>query len=40
MLAFDAAPGTPEQFLELLRSEDVRWRVVAKEVRVQLDRLD
>jgi tripartite-type tricarboxylate transporter receptor subunit TctC len=37
VLAFDAAPGTPEQFLELLRSEDVRWRAVAKEVNVQLD---
>jgi tripartite-type tricarboxylate transporter receptor subunit TctC len=37
VLAFDAAAGTPEQFLELLKSEDVRWRAVAKEVNVQLD---
>jgi tripartite-type tricarboxylate transporter receptor subunit TctC len=36
-LAFDAAPGTPQEMLELLKSEDVRWRQVAKEVKVQLD---
>lgn len=36
-LAFDAAPGTPEAFLDLLRSEDVRWKEVAKVVKVQLD---
>ena len=36
-LAFDAAPGTPEEMLALLKSEDVRWREVAKEVKVQLD---
>jgi tripartite-type tricarboxylate transporter receptor subunit TctC len=36
-LAFDAAPGTPEQFVELLKSEDTRWRAVAKEVTVSLD---
>jgi tripartite-type tricarboxylate transporter receptor subunit TctC len=37
LLAFDAAPGTPEEFLDLLRSEDVRWKQVVKEVKVQLD---
>ena len=37
MLAFDAAPGTPEEFLDLLRAEDLRWREVVKEVKVQLD---
>ncbi len=37
LLAFDAAPGTPEEFLDLLRSEDVRWKEVVKEVKVQLD---
>jgi tripartite-type tricarboxylate transporter receptor subunit TctC len=36
-LAFDASPGTPEAFLDLLRSEDTRWRAVVKEVKVQLD---
>jgi tripartite-type tricarboxylate transporter receptor subunit TctC len=36
-LGFDAAPGTPEDFLKLLRSEDTRWKAVVKEVRVQLD---
>ena len=36
-LAFDAAPGTPEEMLALLKSEDVRWREVVKEVKVQLD---
>jgi tripartite-type tricarboxylate transporter receptor subunit TctC len=36
-LSFDAAPGTPEEFLALLRSEDARWRTVAKEVNVSLD---
>jgi tripartite-type tricarboxylate transporter receptor subunit TctC len=36
-LAFDAAPGTPDEFLALLKSEDVRWRQVVKEVKVQLD---
>jgi len=36
-LAFDASPGTPEAFLDLLRSEDARWRTVTKEVKVQLD---
>ena len=37
LLAFDAAPGTPEEFLDLLRSEDVRWKQVAKETKIQLD---
>lgn len=36
-LAFDAAPGTPEAFLDLLRSEDKRWKEVTKVVKVQLD---
>jgi tripartite-type tricarboxylate transporter receptor subunit TctC len=36
-LAFDAAPGTPEEMLALLKSEDVRWRQVSREVKVQLD---
>jgi tripartite-type tricarboxylate transporter receptor subunit TctC len=36
-LGFDAAPGTPAQFLDLLKSEDARWRAVVKEVKVQLD---
>mgnify|MGYP000845392091 CR=1 FL=1 len=36
-LAFDAAPGTPEAFLELLRAEDARWKAVTKVVKVQLD---
>lgn len=36
-LAFDAAPGTPEAFLDLLRSEDTRWNEVIKVVKVQLD---
>jgi len=36
-LAFDAAPGSPEEMLALLQSEDVRWREVVKEVKVQLD---
>ena len=36
-LAFDAAPGTPEEMLALLKSEDVRWREVVKQVKVQLD---
>jgi hypothetical protein len=36
-LAFDAAPGTLEEMLALLKSEDVRWRQVLKEVKVQLD---
>ena len=37
VLAFDAAPGTPQEFLDLLRSEDVRWKQVAKETKIQLD---
>lgn len=37
MLAFDAAPGTPEEFLALLKSEDARWKEVVKEVKVSLD---
>jgi len=37
MLAFDAAPGTPEEFLALLKSEDARWKDVVKEVKVSLD---
>ncbi len=36
-LAFDAAPGTPEDFLALLKSEDTRWKEVVKEVNVSLD---
>jgi len=37
LLAFDAAPGTPVEFLDLLRSEYVRWEQVAMETRIQLD---
>ena len=32
-----AVSGDENQFLALLKSEDVRWREVAKEVKVQLD---
>ena len=34
---FDPAPGTPEEFLKFLQTEDVRWRDVQKQVNVRLD---
>ncbi|MGH8618185.1 MAG: tripartite tricarboxylate transporter substrate binding protein [Burkholderiales bacterium] len=34
---FDPTPGTPEEFLKFLQTEDVRWRDVQKQVNVRLD---
>jgi tripartite-type tricarboxylate transporter receptor subunit TctC len=34
---FDPTPGTPADFLQLLESEDKRWRDVQKQVNVKLD---
>jgi tripartite-type tricarboxylate transporter receptor subunit TctC len=36
-LTLDASPGSPEDFLKLLQSEDKRWRDVQAQVKVRLD---
>jgi tripartite-type tricarboxylate transporter receptor subunit TctC len=36
-LTFDVTPGTPGDFLKLLKDEDRRWREVLKQVKVSLD---
>ena len=36
-LTFDVTPGTPGDFLKLLKDEDQRWREVLKQVKVSLD---
>jgi len=36
-LTLDITPGSPEDFLKLLESEDRRWKGVQKEVKIRLD---
>lgn len=36
-LTFDSAPGSPEDFKKLLVAEDLRWKGVLKQVKIQLD---